>query len=97
MERTLFSFAEKIEMHICHPGEIIQHIEDPHNLMILKGGEIGLVCKKAGCDFNQTVINKLKRNSIEEPFLISLGFIRQTRPIFEIQSLEYSILYFLDH
>jgi len=25
-------------MHICHPEEIIQHLDDPHNLLILKGG-----------------------------------------------------------
>lgn len=74
-------------MHICHPSQIIQHIDDPHNLLILKEGEIGFACKKAGCDFNKTIINTYRCNSIEEPYLVSMGFITKNPHLFEIHSL----------
>ena len=69
-------------MHVCHPEEVIQHIDDLHNLMILKGGEIGFTCKKAGCDFNSVVVDQLKNMKASDPILISLGFIRQNRSIY---------------
>lgn len=84
-------------MHICHPEEIIQHIDDPHNLLILKGGELGFTCKKSGCDYNYTVIDQLRVKKQADPVLVSLGFIRHFTPLYEIKSLEYSILYFLNH
>jgi hypothetical protein len=96
MQRTLFNFAQKIEMHICHPEEIIQHIDEPHNLLILKGGEVGFTCRKNGCDFNNTVVDQIKVSNISEPLLLSLSFINTPRLTYEIKSLEYSILYFLD-
>jgi hypothetical protein len=68
-------------MRICHPEEVIQHI-DPHNLLILKGGEIGFACKKNGCDFNSTIIDQLRIINVAEPILVSLGFIRQTRSMY---------------
>jgi hypothetical protein len=55
--------------------------------MILKEGEIGFACKRKGCDFNGTIVNTYRCNSIEEPYLISMGFIRKTPSIFEIHSL----------
>ena len=39
----------------------------------------------------------MKVTKQSEPVLVSLGFIRHFRPLYEIKSLEYSILYFLDH
>jgi hypothetical protein len=53
--------------------------------------------RKGGCWFNSTVINKLAVEGAEEPALISLGFIHQNRPIYEIKSIGYSVLYFLDY
>ena len=97
MERTLFSFAQKIETRVCHPEEIVQHLDDPHNLLILKGGEIGFTCKKPGCKYNSTVIDQLKVLNLANPVLISLGFIRNPRLTYEIKSLAYSVLYFLDY
>jgi hypothetical protein len=60
----------------------LQHIDDPHDLLILKGGRIGYMVKKGGCDFNSTVIDQLAVEGVGEPVLISLGFIHQSRPIF---------------
>jgi hypothetical protein len=72
-------------------------LDDPHNLLILKGGEIGFTCKKPGCDYNSTVIDQLKILNLADPILISLGFIKNPRLSYEIKSLAYSVLYFLGH
>ena len=38
MDKTLYSLAEKIEMCIYHPEEIVQPLEDNYHLFILKAG-----------------------------------------------------------
>ena len=47
-------------MHVSHPEEIIRHLDDEYNLLILKGGEIGYTCKKSGCKYNEKVIDTIK-------------------------------------
>jgi hypothetical protein len=47
-------------MHVSHPEEIIRHLDDEFNLLILKGGEIGYTCKKSGCKYNEKVIDTIK-------------------------------------
>ena len=49
VDKTLYRFAEKIEMSISHPEQILRKIDDDFNLLILKEGEIGYTTKKMGC------------------------------------------------
>jgi hypothetical protein len=53
LDRTLSNFAERIETRISHPQEIIRAIDDDFNLIILRKGRIGYVCKRTGCGFNE--------------------------------------------
>jgi len=47
INKTLYNLAENIEMRVSHPEEIVQHIDDDYNLIILKNGSLGLVYKRA--------------------------------------------------
>jgi virulence-associated protein VapD len=60
VERTLHKFAEKIEMTISHPEQLLRKIDDDYNLLILREGEIGYSVKRRNCDFNGMVIDKVK-------------------------------------
>jgi len=33
-------------MRVSHPEETIQHLYDDYNLLILKSGSVGFVCKR---------------------------------------------------
>lgn len=96
MEKTLYSLAEKIEMCIYHPEEIIQPLEDNYHLFILKAGEIGYVSKKNESRHFNRVIDVRKVAQEDNPFLINLHFITKRRPNFEVKSLVYSVLYHLE-
>lgn len=97
MERTLYNFAENIERRISHPEEIVRHIDDNYNLIILKRGELGYICKKGQSRFNERVADSIAVPENGQPFLTSLDFITKQRPNYEIKSLEYSIIYYLDY
>lgn len=72
VDRTLVSFAEKIEMHISHPEQTLRHINDDYNLFILRQGEIGYVTKRRNCKFNDMIIDRLKVQSNQKPSLLGL-------------------------
>ena len=55
LDRTLCSFAEKLETKISHPQEIIRSIDDDFHLIILRKGHIGFICKKKECPFNNYI------------------------------------------
>jgi hypothetical protein len=38
IDKTLYNFAEKIEMSISHPEQVLKRIEDGFNLLILREG-----------------------------------------------------------
>ena len=82
---------------MTHPQETIRHIDDDFNLMILKEGEIGYSCKKHGCGFNDEIVDYIRVRAGETPFLTSLDFISKVRPLFEIKSLKFSVLYQLSY
>jgi hypothetical protein len=67
MEKTLYSLAEKIEMCIYHPEEIIQPLEDNYHLFILKAGEIGYVSKKNESRHFNRVIDVRRVTQEENP------------------------------
>lgn len=75
----MFSLAEHLESRISHPQEIIKSIDDDFNLIILKKGEIGYICKKSGCEFNDEIADLIKVKSSDDPFLTSLDFLTKTR------------------
>lgn len=98
IDKTLYNFAEKIEMKIAHPEEIVKSISDDFNLMILKQGTLGYVCRNQNWpNFNDLIINTLKVKNDETPLLTSMSFIYKKRQSYEIKSLEYSILLAMDY
>jgi hypothetical protein len=97
MEKTLSALAEKIEMCIYHPEEIMQPLEDTYHLLIVKAGEVGLVCRRPDAAYNNRVIDVKKIGPDDKPFLLNLHFITKRRQNYEVKSLVYSILYFLEH
>ena len=97
MNRTLYSLAEKIEMTISHPEQILRRIDDDFNLLILREGEVGYTVKRRGCNFNDMVIDKAKVKVNESPFILGLEFITRSRPLYETKSLSYSVIYSLPY
>ena len=43
VDKTLYAFAEHIEMSISHPEQTLRRLDDEYNLLILRQGEIGFV------------------------------------------------------
>jgi len=64
--------AEKIEMRVSHPEETIRHIGDDFNLLILRRGELGLVCRKPESDIHGRVMDSVSVTGNENPKLVSL-------------------------
>jgi hypothetical protein len=95
MDKTKNSLAEKINMIISHPEQSLRVLEDNYDLLILKEGEIGYTVKRRNCAFNDMVIDKVKIGNHQSPFIIGLEFLSHYRPIYEIKSLVYSVIYSL--
>lgn len=60
MEKTLFSLAEKIEMKITHPEEVILTQERNFDVFILKNGEIGYISRKSKRKYNKYVFDRIE-------------------------------------
>ena len=97
LDKTLYSFAAKIETKISHPQEVIRAINDDFDLLILRQGAIGYGCMKKGCALNEEIIDLVSVKEGGEPFLTSLDFISKIRPVYEIISLSFSVLFRLDY
>lgn len=82
IDRTLYNFAEKIEMSISHPEQILKKIEDNFNLMILREGSIGYMPKRRNCRSNGMVIDRVKIYDEQKPFILGLEFLTQRRPTY---------------
>ena len=94
MEKTIYNLAEKIEMLMSHPEEIIRNKTDDFNLWILRSGEVGLIYQRPGADCNGDIIDKIVVKD-NEPFILSLNFITKKQLPYEIKSLQYSSFYYL--
>ncbi len=97
MSKTLYNMAEKIEMKVSHPEETIQHLYDDYNLMILKTGKLGFVCKRPNSDMTQFIMDSKAIKETDNPYLLNLDFITRKRSNYEIKSIEYAIFYFLPY
>jgi hypothetical protein len=97
LEHTLCNFAEHIESKIAHPQEIVRAIDDDFNLVILKFGKIGYACKKQGFAFNEEITDLIKVEEGGAPYLTSLDFISKQRPLYEIKSLQFSVILMLPY
>ena len=82
-------------MSISHPEQLLRKLDDDYNLLILREGEVGFTVKRRGCDFNDRVVDKVKVNARDRPFILGLEFLTRFRPAYEIKSLEYSVVYSL--
>ena len=78
MSKTLFNLAEKIEMKVTHPEEVVQHLNDDYNLMILKSGSLGFVAKRPNVSIKPFVMDILSMNG-DSPILVNLDFIPRKR------------------
>lgn len=87
-------------MSISHPQQILRRLDDEFNLLILRQGEVGFTSKRRNCNFNDFVIDRVKIKDSSEsskPFLLGLEFMTRRRPIYEVKSLEYSVIYQLEY
>lgn len=57
ISKTLYNLAEKIEMRVSHPEEVIQHLYDDYNLIILKTGRLGFAYKRPNFEMKQLVMD----------------------------------------
>ena len=97
IDKTLYLFAEKIEMNISHPEQMLRSLDDDYNLLILREGVIGYTTKRRNCFFNDMVIDEVAVLERQRPFILGLEFLTLRRPNYEIKSLEYSMIYFLSY
>ena len=87
VDKTLYAFAEHIEMSISHPEQTLRRLDDEYNLLILRQGEIGFTSKRRNCNFNDMIIDRVKVTDVKRPFLLGLEFLTRRRPVYEIKSL----------
>lgn len=62
-------------MTISHPEQMLKRIDDDYNLLILREGEIGYSAKRRNCHFNDMVIDKVKVQKNDRPFILGLEFL----------------------
>lgn len=64
----------------------------------MKNGKVGYCTKLNDSDFNGTVIDVLKANKDEQPKLLHLLFLNNSKKQvrFNVKSLKYSMIYFMD-
>ena len=72
MDKTLYKLAEKIEMSITHPQQILRQKDDEFNLLVLREGEVGFTVKKNSCSFNGKIVDTIKVNKNDKPFILGL-------------------------
>lgn len=80
ISKTLYNLAERIEMRVSHPDEVIQKADDDYNLIILKSGQIGYFCKKTSFNLKDFVMNVKTIQENDKPYLLNLDFIVKKRP-----------------
>ena len=76
---------------------MLRRIDDDYNLLILREGEIAYTVKRRNCNFNNMAIDKVKIQNIDKPFILGLEFLTRFRPMYEIKSMEYSVIYSLSY
>lgn len=84
-------------MRVSHPEEVIQHLYDDYNLIFLKTGRLGFVCKRPNFEMHQHVMDTKTIGKKDNPYLVNLDFIPRRRSYYEIKSMEYAIFYFLSY
>jgi hypothetical protein len=97
VSKTLYNLAEGIEMRVSHPEEVIQHVDDDYNLIILKAGQIGYACRKSTFLPRDFIMDAVSLREGEDPRLLNLDFILRKRVPHEIRSLQYCIFFFLPY
>lgn len=60
ISKTLYNLAEKIEMRVSHPEEVIQHLNDDYNMIILKTGRLGFACRRPNVETQQFVMDTME-------------------------------------
>ena len=96
-EKALQSLAESIEITITHPEEVIVSMENYLSLKILKQGSVGYCTSKPGCIYNGVAVDTVNIGETDSPFLIGLSFFLNSKPIYDVKSLEYSVTYTLTY
>ena len=95
---TMLQLAEKIEMTITHPEQIIEKKNDIPGITILKQGNAAFCSKMRGSNHNNSVIDMIEVKDGEKPILLSLNFLNNLNKTknYELVSKEYSVLYTMD-
>ncbi len=96
-KKTILSLAEAVCRRITHPDEIIKRKGEVADFTILQRGTVGLVCKRNKSLLNGTAIETFSVNENEKPKILSLDFIKRKIINYEVKSLFYSVIYYLDY
>ena len=96
-ESTLLQLAERIEMSITHPEQIIEKKNDQPRILILKQGSVAFCTRMRDSNFNNTVIDTIEVKEGGQPMLLSFEFINPLKiKNYQLNSKEYSILYTME-
>ena len=96
-EKTLLALAERIEIKIAHPEEVIFRNEEKKQILILRNGSVGYCTKIQGSVFNETVVDKIAVEKGDSDRLLHLHFFDCEENInYIIKSLKYSVVSMID-
>ena len=93
----MLKLAESVERKICHPDEIIHKKGTVCEFFILQQGIVAFSCKNGpNSKLNGKKIQFIKVSKKQKPKVLSLDFIKNKEINFDIRSVNYSIVYFLE-
>ena len=96
-KKSMLKLAESVERKICHPEEIIQKKGTICEFYILQQGNIAFSCRNGSTSkLNGKKIEFIKISKKEKPKVLSLDFIKNKEINFDIRSVNYSIVYYLE-
>ena len=94
-KKSLLNLAEQISRRICHPEEIIYKKGSVLDFVILQKGTVTFNCK-INSDLDGKMIEKLEVSDKMKPKIISLHFIKNKQISYNMKSVTYSVLYYLN-
>ena len=69
-------------MRVRHPQEVVRHIDDDYNLIILKNCSFGLVYKRADYQLQQLIMDRIISSKKKHPSLVNMDFIYRKKPFY---------------
>ena len=94
-KKSLLTLAEEVNRRICHPEEVIVKKGNITDFCIIQKGCVAFTCRNRS-DLDNKVIELLAVEGESKPKIMSLDFIKNKPTSYNIKSVNYSIIYYLN-